>query len=352
VRVLAVTNLYPTLRYPTCGTFIEQQVNGLRQIGEHVEVMFVDRISKGVSAYFDLRHRLSRQVDQLQPDLIHAMYGGVMAYEVMKSVTTKPTIVTFHGSDLLGENLSGNLRKIISRCGVRASWSAARRATGVVTVSERLRDCLPADVDRKKVEVIPCGISLDLFVPLNKEECRNKLGWRTDRFHILFAANTGDPVKRPELAQAAVDTVARMGIHAEMHYLRGVPYEHVPVWLNASDTLLLTSRHEGSPTIVKEALACNLPIVSVDVGDVMERVRAIAGCYIASCDPADLADKLAMVYRGLRSVTGREKIRELSLAVTARRLQEFYRRTLTSFATFHPNVATDQHSGTSRLASS
>ena len=100
----------------------------------------------------------------------------------------------------------------------------------------------------------------------------HRLGWDPKRFHVLFATS-GNPVKRPELAQAAVGELCRMGVQAEIHLLQDLPNSVVPVWINGSDVLLLTSLHEGSPTIVKECLACNLPIVSVDVGDVAERIE-------------------------------------------------------------------------------
>jgi len=252
------------------------------------------------------------------------MYGGVIAYQAMRRVLCTPTVVTFHGSDLLGERLSHTTRRMIASCGIRASWAAARKATGIVTVSEALKSSLPKYVDRRKVRVIPCGIDVEMFKPLDRNQCRNRLGWQPHIFHILFAANTGNPVKRPELARAGVDALLRMGISAELHYLRSVPYEEVPVWINAGDCLLLTSLHEGSPTIVKEALACNLPIVSVDVGDVAERIQGIAGCHLAPPDPTGLADKLLMVYSGIRQVAGREHVQELSLDSVARRLEEFY----------------------------
>jgi teichuronic acid biosynthesis glycosyltransferase TuaC len=110
-----------------------------------------------------------------------------------------------------------------------------------------------------------------------------------------------------------------------------VPHEEVPVWLNASDVVLLTSLHEGSPNIVKEALACNIPVVSVDVGDVRERIQGIEGCYLVDPEPGDLAAKLQMVHAGSRRVVSRIKIQELSLERVALQLKKFYSEVLVSF---------------------
>ncbi len=330
MRILALTNMYPTPQNPSAAPFVEQQIKGLRQIGVDVEVIFVDRAQHGMSAYWRLGSKLLSKIKELQVDLMHVMYGGIISFQATRIAANTPTVVTFHGSDLFGERLSGMTRRMIAGCGVRASWAAARRASGIVTVSDALKRSLPEDVDRGKVRVIPCGIDIGLFKPLDRDVCRNKLGWKPDGFHILFAANTNNPIKRPELARAAVNALFAVGISAELHSLCRIPYDEVPVWINASDCLVLTSLNEGSPTIIKEALACNLPVVSVDVGDVRERIRGIEGCHLAPPDPTELASKLWMVYSGRRSVSGRERMQEFSLDSIARRLVMFYCDTLAS----------------------
>jgi glycosyltransferase involved in cell wall biosynthesis len=103
-----------------------------------------------------------------------------------------------------------------------------------------------------------------------------------------------------------------------------VPHEEVPLWLNAADVVLLTSTHEGSPNAVKEALACNVPIVSVEVGDVRERIDGVEGCHCAAATPPDLAAKLAEVLERGERVRGREQVLELSLPTVARRLRAIY----------------------------
>lgn len=329
LSILAVTNIYPTAAHPAQGVFVEQQVKGLREIGLKVEVFFVDRVGKGVSAYFQMLKPLSAALRETRPALLHVMYGGVMADRVTRWNTACPKIVTFHGSDLLGENCSGPWRKWISQYGVRCSRRAADRAQGVVVVSQRLKSALPVGLDEQKVRVIPCGIDFERFQPMEKVACQRQLGWHERTFHVLFASNNSDPVKRPGLASAAVKVLNEAGVRAELHTLRSVTNTEVPIWMNASDVLLLTSIHEGSPTVVKEALACGVPVVSVDVGDVAERIGGIAGCHMALPEPEDLAAKLRLVQRTADRVSAREKIEELSLRNTALKLESFYRDTLT-----------------------
>jgi teichuronic acid biosynthesis glycosyltransferase TuaC len=330
MRILAVTNLYPTPRNPGAGTFVEQQVLGLRRSGLDVEVMHVDRCERGMRSYFTIGAELRSRIEQFQPDVVHAMYGGVLAERATRIVKDRPTVVSFCGSDLLGELLSGSMRRIISEYGILASHIAARRAVGIVVKSRNLEEALPTTVNRSKVRIIPNGIDLERFRPLNQVDCRNKLGWDSNKFHVLFPTNAGDPRKRLYLAQAAIDKANRSGLNAEMHQLRGVPHEEVPIWLNASDVVLLTSLHEGSPNVIKEALACNVPVVSVDVGDVSERVEGIEGCHIALPDPDDIRVKLGLVEAREGRILGRERMQALSLEQTAQYLRSFYHEVVES----------------------
>ncbi|MDR4464486.1 MAG: glycosyltransferase [Nitrospira sp.] len=330
MRVLAVTNLYPTSRSPAMGTFVEQQVLGLRRSGLDVEVMLVNRSEGGMGSYFTMGAELRSRIERFQPDVVHAMYGGVLAERMTRIVKDRPTVVSFCGSDLLGELLSGPMRRVISEYGILASYIAARRAVGIVVKSRNLEEALPATVDRSKVRIIPNGVDLERFRPLDQVDCRNRLGWDSDKFHVLFPTNAGDPRKRLYLAQAAVDNANRSGLNAEMHQLQGVRHEAVPIWLNASNVVLLTSLHEGSPNVIKEALACDIPVVSVDVGDVSERVEGIEGCYIARPDAGDLGVKLGLVRTRGGRIRGRERMQALSLEQTALHLGSLYHEVVQS----------------------
>jgi teichuronic acid biosynthesis glycosyltransferase TuaC len=324
MRILAITNMYPSAEFPGRGVFVQEQVKGLCAVGLEVRVLFVDRRRDGPMAYYRMRSKIARAVTEFDPDIIHLMYGGVMADQVTRHHCGRPVVVTFHGSDLLGENLSGWTRKIISRYGVHCSRSAVRAADGVVVVARHLLRALHGGVPLNKVHVIPCGIDLERFKPMNPLLCKQQLGWKSDSFHVLFASSNGDPVKRPELARAAVAQMNPTGRPPELHYLTGISNADVPVWLNASDVLLLTSLHEGSPTVVKEALACGLPVISVDVGDVAERIAGIEGCHLAKPEPADLAAKLSLVRERAQRLECGSRLDELSILSIAHKLKRCY----------------------------
>lgn len=324
MKVLAVTNMYPSGEFPGRGVFVQEQIQSLIAIGLNVRVLFVDRRRDGPSAYYRMGGRLAELFREFDPDLVHIMYGGVMAQRVVRHYHARPTLVTFHGSDLLGENLSGLARKLISRYGVWCSKRAAGAAQGIVVVARHLLRLLPPAAFNGQVRVLPCGIDLERFKPLDPAACRRQLAWSGDAFHVLFASSNGDPVKRPWLAKAAVEEALQRGLPVELHHMTGVPNADVPAWLNASDALLLTSLQEGSPTIVKEALACGLPVVSVDVGDVAERIEGIEGCYLAQPTAADLADKLGLVHQRRTRLDCRGRIENLGVLHIARRLKALY----------------------------
>lgn len=324
MRVLVITNIYPTAAAPASGTFVEQQVEGLRRGGIDAELLFLDRLRDGPGVYRQLARQVTGVRRTFRPDLVHVMYGGVMAERVTRLAKGEPVIVTFHGSDLLGENLSGLLRKAASWYGVACSWRAAARAAGVVVVSPELRDALPRWIDRDRVRVIPCGIDLARFQPRDRAECRRRLDWSMQEFAVLFNGGSQDPVKRPELAHEAVRILRERYPHATLRELRGVPNVDVPEWMNASNVLLLTSQHEGSPTVVKEALACNLPVVSVDVGDVRERIGGVEGCHVVAPDATALAERLAAVLERGQLVRGREQVEGLSIEAIGVSLKAFY----------------------------
>jgi len=339
MRLLAVTNMYPSAARPSSGVFVREQVKGLRAIGLEVRVLLIDRRSEGAFEYYRMGDRIDAAVTEFNPDVIHVMYGGVMADQIVRRHSThraatvrersyyrRPVVVTFHGSDLLGENLSGWVRKAFSRYGVYCSRRAAKAANGIIVVAQHLAKALRKVVTPEKVRVIPCGIDLERFKPMDSLSCKQQLGWDFRTFHVLFASNNGDPVKRPWLAKMAVEHQSRdrKGAPVQLHYMTGISNTEVPLWLNASDALILTSLHEGSPTVVKEALACGLPIVSVDVGDVAERIEGIEGCYLAEPEPTALAAKLSLVRENGTRLNCRTRLEELSILNVAQQLKQCY----------------------------
>lgn len=328
-RVLVVTNMYPTKARPHEGTFVRQQVLGLERTGIQLDVLHIDRADGGRRVYLTLRDEFCRRLDNFRPDVIHVMYGGVMAGLVVRLAKSTPVIVSFCGSDLLGtvdRTPSTYARNWIN---LRASHRAARCAAGIIVKSQNLRNALPRDVrESRLVEIIPNGVNLESFHPIPTEACLERLHWEPREFHVVFCRH-GDPVrKRQWLAEAAVAKVTVSKRHARLHIMDEISHEEVPYWLCAADALLVTSVHEGSINIVKEALACDLPIVSVDVGDVAERIAGVEGCYLAKANSTDLACKLEVVAERGTRVSGRAAVAGLTIEHIAERIRRFYVKAL------------------------
>ena len=310
LNILTVTSIYPTPEEPGLGAFVASQVNSLRNAGLGVDVLFLDaRRSKWelVSGIRKVRDHASSG----QYDLVHAHFGYNGVPACMQSAL--PVVVSFCGTDIVTRKL-----RAISR------W-VARRADANIVKSARLRDLLGCPA-----EVIPNGVDLDHFRPFPRPRARRRLGLRPDVRYALFAADPGRPEKRYELARAALTATKQSGTPVELLLLHNQPPSVVPDYLNAADVLLLTSSHEGSPNIVKEALACNLPIVSTDVGDVREILGNARSCSVCGPAPESLAAGIRRALQNGTLADGRARIAHLSADAVADRITEIYRRVIAS----------------------
>jgi glycosyltransferase involved in cell wall biosynthesis len=149
-------------------------------------------------------------------------------------------------------------------------------------------------------------VDLDLFRPMDREACRRELGWTGPERVVLFNANN-PALKRLDLAQAAVRRLNEQGMPVRLEVLAGgITPDHMPVLMNAADALLLCSDQEGSPTMVKEAMACTLPVVSSDVGDVQQRLRDVRPGDVVEQAVEPLAGALMDVLRDGGRSNGRE----------------------------------------------
>lgn len=328
MRILVVTNVYPTAEKPFQGTFIRSQVKGLMESGVDVNVLFFDRIKGGRATYALLPKLLREQIEKAKPDLVHTMYGGIMAAIVASSIEV-PHIVSFCGSDLLGQMYRNPLKILSTQCGIKASHYSARKSAAVIVKSLNLRRALPRSIPNEKIHTIPNGIDLELFRPLDAASSRKRLGWDPSKFHLLFSGSNDLEVKGFDLARRAHHELGGLGVDSELHILRNIAHEEVPLWLNAANAFLLTSTHEGSPNIVKEAMACGTPIVSVDVGDVKERILGIDGCSIVGANAKDLALSLREISRlGDFRTKGYEIMKPMSIQHIAKRILDVYRSVL------------------------
>jgi teichuronic acid biosynthesis glycosyltransferase TuaC len=267
VRALVVTSLYPTAEHPERGRFVADQVESLREIeGLEVEVF---QFEPGGLNYVTAARELRRRHRGDRFDVVHA-HHGLGGWTARALGRRAPLVVTFHGTDLEHPVVS------------RLSQALARVATLPATVSADLARRRLAGAGRtRRVAVLPTGIDLDRFRPIARAEARAELGLEPDGRYLLFPADPARPEKRHDRARALAREV-----DALLLALERVPPERVPLYINAASAVVVTSEREGFGLATLEALACEVPVLSTDVGIAP---LALAGIEGTLCAPFDVA---------------------------------------------------------------
>jgi teichuronic acid biosynthesis glycosyltransferase TuaC len=313
--------MYPTPEDPAYGIFVASQMESVAQAGASVDVVFVNgRLGEGqyVRAVSEVR-RLARSSAY---DVVHAHYGLTGFVAAFHRV---PLVVSFCGDDLLGTPDGHGGITLKSRLGIGLSRLAARRSDAIICKSEQLRQALPVSV-RARAQVIGNGVDTARFHPGDREAARRRLGLDPGERLVLFPHSRRQAaVKRFDLAHAAAEQLLTCGVQARLWVVNDIAPEAMPDYYRAADCMLVTSDHEGSPNTVKEALCCDLPVVSVDVGDVRRWFTLAPGCRVVERDPAEIARGLAEVLGGPRRVVGARVRDEVGLAAVAQRVLSVYR---------------------------
>ncbi|PID79128.1 hypothetical protein CSB20_11570 [bacterium DOLZORAL124_64_63] len=321
LRILVITAMYPSAEKPFSGTFVKQSVQSLIEAGVDVEVMAFEGAGS-LRNYIKAGGQLRQKLKTGAFDLVHAHYGltglpARMQFQV-------PVVITYHGSDLLGEVSTNGKYTTAGRLKVLLGQVLAFLVDGRTVVAPLLKKTLW----HQDAAIIPMGVDMETFKPHPKAEARSRLELHPERKIVLFLGNPNNGVKRFDIARAAVDILKKREPNVELLPVFSAPHEDIPYYLSAADTLVLTSNHEASPCVIKEALACNLPIVSVDVGDVALRIAGVAGCYLCLQNPADVAEKLALALAFGGRTRGREKVASISLSETARATIKVFRKAI------------------------
>lgn len=283
--------------------FVTEQMEALREGGNTVFLYTVH--GHGPLGYLNNLWPLKALIRKFSPDVVHAHYGLCGLFCTLQREV--PVVVTYHGSD------------INSRCIRPLSRLAMRRAAYNIFVSESL---IRPDfkIQKSKFQILPCGVDLDKFSPIQREEARAQLGLLPQGRYVLFSGAFSNGVKNAPLAQAACDLLPEAAL-LELH---NRSREEVALLLNAADVLLVTSRHEGSPQVVKEALACNLPVVSTNVGDIATMLSTTQGGTIANPTPQDLAAAMEPFLNTPQRTHARERMDIYSITHIASQLCSIY----------------------------
>jgi glycosyltransferase involved in cell wall biosynthesis len=318
VKVLIVTAMYPTPENPAFGSFVKAQVECLRGAGVDVEVLVLGGrwrkliYPKGV---FQLWRRLLKG----GIDVVHAHYSYVGF--VGRCQWLKPLVITYHGSDLLGARDQSGALTPINKVVIPAGRFLARFADAVIVQSKQMA----ALVAKANAHIIPHEIDFETFQQTERNEARAILGLYLSKKYLLFAAKPENGVKNFALASAAFESLRQEDPDVELLVVHKETQPRLALYMSAADALVFPSFSEGSPNVVKQAMACNLPIVATDVGDIREVISGTRLCAIADFTVESVAGELRAILatRGGRS-DGRKRVARFSCDVVGQQLIDLY----------------------------
>ena len=316
-RVLVVTNLWPTEADPGYGSFVQAQMESLRPLGVEFDVLFIDG-RKSKWNYLRAVPTMWRRLREKRYGLIHAHFGW--SGWVARCQLSVPVVVSFMGDDVLGRFKRSGRITLAGRLMQGSSFVLARITSAVIVKSRQMKAALRLDSAR----VIPNGVDIDLFRPMDQAEARRALGLELSKKFVLFPFDPAIENKRHDLIAAAVDLARERALQLEVLYVRGEPRSRMPLYMNAADVLVLASLSEGSPNAVKEAMAVNLPVVTVEVGDAADLAGPVEGCFVAPREARALAGRIVEVCRRGTRTRGREWIARLSSENVAKQIVEVY----------------------------
>lgn len=302
-------------------SFIREQGESLKKIG--VEIEFFTISGKCIKGYLNTIRPLRKKIKSEQFEIIHAHYV-LSGWVALLTFTGKPLIISYMGCDTYGDfNEKGN-RIFSSYINIILAKLIQPFAHSIIVKSENLLDYIYL---KRKSVIIPNGVNLIKFAPDKINNPKQYLKLNLENRHILFLGNPSDPRKNYGLLKNAskyLDT------NNEILAPYPINQDLIPKYLNAADVVVLLSYAEGSPNIIKEAMSCNCPIVSTDVGDVRWVIANTEGCYITSYQPEDVAKAIQKALRFGKRTKGRERIKQLNLDIesVAQKIISVYNKVL------------------------
>jgi len=308
MKILFVTSRYPTPATPGNSPALVQQRQSLERLGHEVDVLLIPS-TLGKRAYGTAIPRLIARTMRTSYDVVHAHYGYFVALVSLLRYRA-PVVITFRGSDVL----DASQRSL-------SCFTARRAAASIVMTLEMKRVLGVPD----KTTVAPYGVDTELFAPQPVQAARQALGLPLDAPLILFPYDPARPEKRYDLVEQAFAQVKAALPGARIVTVFGQPHERIVAYMSACDAMVLTSDHEGAPTAIREAMACNLPIVSVDVGDVAALIAGLDQCCVVDREPGSIAERLIHVLSFSKRSNGRAAAQTLSLEHVARQVESVYR---------------------------
>lgn len=304
--------------------FIKEQGDSLKQQG--IDVDYYPIVGKGLSGYLKAGLKLKKYLAKNRYDVIHAHYT-LSGWAAIIGAGKLPVVLSLMGTDANGAYVGVKKVALKSRISTFLTWSIQPFVKAIISKSANIEKHVYL---KHKSYIVPNGINLEKFKPANTESITVD-GLKNGKRKVLFLGDKNKIGKNYPLAQAAVTQLGLTNVELVSPY--PLSHSEVPAYLNTADVLVLPSLMEGSPNVIKEAMACNCPIVSADTGDVRWVLGETDGCYLASYDVNDFSRKIkdALDFSKNKGRTnGMQRIIELGLdsETIARRIAAIYKKIL------------------------
>jgi len=308
-------------------SFVKSQFESIKSQFEYSELIV---LTGGNNLISFLKNIIKLRKTIPNNSIVHAQYGTVTALVAALSKKKSPLIISFCGDDVIETSRNELKWKLRSYLGRQMSFIAAGFAKELIAKSFNIYNNLPKKL-QKKCTIIPNGVDPTFFYVVPKNEALEYLNWNNKNHYILFNPSSGNNchVKNLQLAEKIVNELKNKISNVELILIENRTSVEINMMMNAADCLLLTSFHEGSPNIVKEALATNLPIVSVNCGDVSERLSGVSNSYVSNsyCE-TKMSDLILNILNNSKRSNGREKLQsdELFIESVANKIMKIYKK--------------------------
>jgi len=353
MKILEVCQEFPNRYYPQLGTFIKQSIDSIAKQKVNVTVVSPKPIVIPFSAFpyhnfsklphiehtekYDLHY--PRYLYIVPKKYFYSLTGISYAYFIsryaIKNIKPKPDLLHAHFSYPDGFGMIGLAKRwkvpfVISALGTlerkvayegsytsRQIFEAMNCADKVLSVSEDLKNhIVNLGISEDKVSVVPNGVDIEKFKPAGKEYARNMLNLPQDKKIVLFVGALKKIKGVDYLIEAAKsfldtnislymvgrDDGMKKSLEKRAHELKidnhikftgPVNHEDIPLWLSASDILVLPSLSEGRPNVILEAFACEVPVVATNVGGIPElMINGETGYLVTAKNPMELSEKV------------------------------------------------------------
>ncbi len=324
MKVLWIHNWNPSKLPP----HIINPIKGFRELDVNINLEYLGNLRSPKNVYEKIKYLKDISNNY---DLIHSQYGSMCSY-VGSFIRNTPKIMSLHGSDFNINNSQIDFNNLHTRIARYLSVKSINHYNHVISVSNRMKNEILNLFPSKKVTTIPVPIILRDFHPMSLRDARRKLNFDQNAIIIMFnIADMTASVKRLQLAINSIELLKKKIPNVHLNIVSNIDYKDVPLHVNASNIILLTSKREGWPNSIKEALACNIPFVSTDVSDLSFIAKKEESCKIAEPNINDITEKIIDSLNSKRDINLRKYVEHMDIVSTCKKIQSLYKLTIENF---------------------